>query len=1059
MCLFAALTFACGSAAGQGIELAAAKPSDPIRISAEQANTWKEGSYDVYLLRGHCVVAQGHNVCRARDAVVWVKTGDRIEPKPGDGTEKMPADSTRLAPISSTFNAGDATEQKPGDGTEKKRTKVIAYLEGDVQIEAGRRPRARQGPLGASNDRGWLGRFLSTAPVEIDIPRPQGEPTVKPAFYENAVDQRKPSDAVTRTQYVPSNRGALPPAAHIPPPPGSQPQQATATPVGGVRHLRIFPRGDQNPQIVWETQSSTGEGVAVITGGVQIFIDVPEGQLDISADKVVAWTVGDLGGETRQKYQDETVPLEVYLEGNVVFRQGDRVIYADRMYYDVKNKTGTILQAEITAPAPGYGGMIRLKSDIVRQVNDDTFYARHSYLTSSRLGKPRFRIQSSDVRLYDRQRAQVSPFTGSPIIDPNTHEQVIEHDQMVTGKNNTMFIGPVPVFWWPRFTTTLDKPSTVLRTISAQQDGIFGYWFEADFNAWQLLGLKPREGYNWTLTASEVTKRGYGAGTNLMVNRKSFLGIDGPVNGFFEAWGLRDRGLDNLGRTRIGIEHPGNYRGRVLGQFRQQTLDGYQITTELGLASDYNFLEQYYEAEYEMHKDETTDVEIKKITENREWTAYTQARVNPFFTQTNWLPRLDHYTMGQSLLGDRVTWFEHSNGGYAQFLVQQTPPDVQDQQYFNYLPWETANNATSTTPGAGTFGMRQGDRLASRQEVDAPLELGPVKVVPYALGEVAQWGQNLQGQNEGRVFGQLGVRSSILFWAANPTIESNLFNVHGVAHKVVFDVDAFAADANQNFTSLALYDPIDDNNLDRFRRRFMTIDYGGTLPTKFDPRYYAFRSGIQNFVASPTTEIAGSLDMVRLGMRHRWQTKRGPVGNRRIVDWIVLDSSGVYYPNPNRDNFGQSWGLVNYDLRWHVGDRLTLLSDASADFFYQGQKTWSVGATLSRAPRVNLYAGIRSFSGPFTYNSVTVSQSYQLSPKWMATASTSFALNNQGNIGENFSFTRIGEAFVTNVAFYVDGGKQNQGINVNISPRFLGQQMMQRTGAGGVPQAGMNGLQ
>lgn len=1011
--------------AAQGIELAPAHPSDPISISADQASRWKEGQYDAYLLRGHCVVAQGYNVCRSRDAVVWVLRGD---------------------------------------GSEKKPNKVIAYLEGDVQIDGGRTPLTRQRPLGAANDRGWLGKFLSTSQLRIEVPQPQGEPAVKPAFYQNALDHRNPSEAITRTQYVPSNRGAPPPAAHIPPPPGSpqaQQPQATSTPVGAVRHLRIFPRGDQNPQIVWETHSSTGEGVAVITGGVQIFIDVPQGQLDISSDKVVAWTVGEFGGQTREKYQDESVPLEVYLEGNVVFRQGDRVVYADRMYYDVKNKTATILQAEITTPAPGYGGLLRLKADLVRQVNDDTFYARHSYLTSSRMGQPRYRIQSQDVRLYDRQRAQVNPFTGSPMIDPNTREQVIEHDQMVTAKNNTMFIGPAPVFWWPRFTTTLDEPSTLLSSIYFQQDQIFGFWLEAEIDTWELLGIdEPPEGYDWTFSVDELTKRGYGGGEYLIINRKDFLGIQGPMQGNFEAWGLQDKGLDNLGRTRIGIEHPHDYRGRVLWQGRQTTLNGYQITTELGLISDYNFLEQYYEAEFEQHKDETTDIEVKKIyNETQEWTVYGQARVNPFFTQTNWLPRLDHYTMGKSVANDRLTWFEHSNGGFAQFLVQQPPPDIQDQQYFNYTPWETIGNASQTVPGAGTFGMRQGDRLATRQEIDAPFELGPVKVVPYALGEAAQWGQDLAGQDVARVFGQAGVRGSLLFWAANPNIDSELFNVHGIAHKVMFDVDAFAASSNLNFTQLALYDPIDDNVIDRFRRRFMSIDYGGMLPTKYDPRYYDFRSGIQSFVASPTTEIAGTLDMVRLGMRHRWQTKRGPLGNRRVIDWIVLDSGAVFYPNPGRDNFGAAWGLVNYDLTWHIGDRLSIVSDATADFFAQGQRTWSVGATLSQPPRVNLYAGIRSFNGPFTYNSVTFSQSYQLSPKYLMTASTSFALNNQGNIGENFSFTRVGEAFVTSIGFYVDGGKNNNGFNIMMQPRFLGQQMLQRIGGGNVPQAGLYGLE
>ena len=47
---------------------------------------------------------------------------------------------------------------------------------------------------------------------------------------------------------------------------------------------------------------------------------------------------------------DERTPLEIYMEGNIVFRQGERVIYADRMYYNVPNETGTILNAEMLTP-------------------------------------------------------------------------------------------------------------------------------------------------------------------------------------------------------------------------------------------------------------------------------------------------------------------------------------------------------------------------------------------------------------------------------------------------------------------------------------------------------------------------------------------------------------------------------------------------------------------------------------------------------------------------------------------------------------------------------------
>lgn len=985
------------------VVLAPPHSDDPIVISAEQASSWKEGVYNVWLLRGRCTVKQGFNVCRSQDAVLWIK---------------------------------------PGDGTAQKPSKIIAYLEGDVQIEAGRKPEMRQASLPAKSEKGWFGRFYTTAKIDIRTPRPRPEPAVKPAVWANAVAARNPdSGSITHTQFTPSSGAAAASAAS-----GANGGSSTApTPALRVRRLQIFQRGDLPPHVEWKSNQATDEGVAVLDGGVQILVDgLPQGgQLDIVADRVVIWTVGRIDAGVQEKFQDEEIPLEVYMEGNVVFRQEDRVIYADRMYYDVKGSTGTVLGAEVTSPVPKFGGLMRMKADLVRQIDKDTFVARNSYLTTSRMARPRYRVQSQEMKVYDRQSPLVDFFTGVPQRDANG-EPVIEHEQMVTAKHNSMFVGPVPVFYWPRFTTNMEEPSTLLTSAYFQVDNIFGIWTEAEIDAYQLLGIENEpEGFDWTFTVSDLTKRGFGGGTDLLINRSRLFGLQGPVQGSVDVWGLEDKGLDNLGYTRMHITHPGPFRGRVLGEFRQQLSNGFQLTGEFAKQSDYNFLEQYYEAEFDQRRDENTDIELKKYDNNTSYSAYGQVRVNPFFTQTNWLPRLDHYMSGTSLLGDRITWYEHTNVGYGQFERIGLPPDPQDLQHFQFLPWELT-------------GSHQGDRVATRHEIDAPFELGPVKVVPYAEGELAQWGQNLNNADVGRVYGQAGVRSSIMFWAANPNVESSLFNLHGLAHKVVFDVDASASDANRRVTSLVLYDPVQDNAQYRFERRFMSLDYGGTLPLKYDPRLYDLRAGLQNFVASPSTEIADRFAAVRLGMRNRWQTKRGPLGHRRIVDYIVLDSSIVYFPNPGRDNFGAPWGLAFYDFRWHVGDRLTVLSDGGYDFFAGGQRTYSVGATLSRPPRINLYLGVRSLGGPFTYNVLTFSQSYQLSPKWLATLSTSVPLGHNRNIGENFTFTRVGESFITSIAAYVDGGKNNTGVNLMIQPRFLGQTMLSRMGGANVPLSNPN---
>ena len=106
---------------------------------------------------------------------------------------------------------------------------------------------------------------------------------------------------------------------------------------------------------------------------------------------------------------------------------------------------------------------------------------------------------------------------------------------------------------------------------------------------------------------------------------------------------------------------------------------------------------------------------------------------------------------------------------------------------------------------------------------------------------------------------QGGLRASIPFWAVDPNVHDTLFNLNGLAHKVVFDAEASFAEANRNLTQFPLYDELDDDSIEEFRRRLFYQPFGGGLvpnfyqlgppsfiDPKFDPRFVALRSGIQD---------------------------------------------------------------------------------------------------------------------------------------------------------------------------------------------------------------------
>jgi hypothetical protein len=216
---------------------------------------------------------------------------------------------------------------------------------------------------------------------------------------------------------------------------------------------------------------------------------------------------------------------------------------------------------------------------------------------------------------------------------------------------------------------------------------------------------------------------------------------------------------------------------------------------------------------------------------------------------------------------------------------------------------------------------------------------------------------------------------------------------------------------------------------------------------------------MQSWVTAPSTEIVDDLTYAKLGLRQRWQTKRGLPGQERIVDWIVLDVEGFYFPKDDRDNFGQEFGLLDYDFRWHIGDRLTLLSDGFADLFGQGLRTFTTGATLSRPERGNFYLGYRSIEGPISSNILLGSLSYRMTEKWIATGGASFDFGSTGNIGQTFQLTRVGESALIRLGFNYDASRDNLGVNLAIEPRFLPSARLGRVGGVQVPPAGAYGLE
>ena len=290
-------------------------------------------------------------------------------------------------------------------------------------------------------------------------------------------------------------------------------------------------------------------------------------------------------------------------------------------------------------------------------------------------------------------------------------------------------------------------------------------------------------------------------------------------------------------------------------------------------------------------------------------------------------------------------------------------------------------------------------------------------------------------------------------WKKYPNVSSDILNVHGLNNKISLFVDARAAFSNVRLNSIAVQDDLDDNTYEFVRRYLaMTSFQGGILPFQYDPRHYILRNMISPITG--TTDIQAAINTVQLGIHQRLQTKRGPIGRRRIVDFMTLDATTTYFPDSARDNFGTPWGLTQYNYQWYLGDRTSLVSMGWFEFWKlvgsqplsnnmvngynpNGLNVISSGINLMRPPRSNIYVLYTIIdTGPIKTSALNTSIQYWLSPKWYGTFANSYDFGDGVDLGTMFTFTRIGADYLTTLGLSVDPQRMSYQFAFQITPRM-----------------------
>lgn len=958
----------------------------PIQVSADYSQEWREEGGSAAMLRGRCQITQGDLVLSAQKMVVWHRADSD--------------DDGRIHRLT-VYVEDEARIDDPDQSRNEPARIVELTTRAGIENQTARRVR---------EDHGSADPLFQRA-----VARLEGSPNagVEPAQF------------IIPARTRPRKGGGGGPFASLT---GANPNPVGAPGVDpGARRVRIFPRSAVPYNVLSYRNSKTTppEQVWVLTGGINVIVEGvgQAGTVDLAADRMVIWTqTGDDFEEFRQEsMQSRNQPFQVYLEGNIVVRQGQSQIRAARAIYDAREDRGLLLNAELKSTFPELGATIRVRAEQIRQNSQKSFQARNAWSTASQYGKPGYRVQSSEVFL-DYRYPDPWLGLGRPKVDPLTGAAAPQEIPYVTSLDNTFLVDDLPLFYSPYVSGPAEDPNIPLRSAFFRQDRVFGTAIRTTWDMFQLLGLNEPPGVEWDLLLDYRSRRGPAAGTGVRYEGIDLFGVPGRMKGDALAYYIHDTGKDNLGSDRRSLEPESSDRGRFQLHHRQDLPNDLIVQGEIGYLSDRNFLEQYYESiEFDRGKDVETFLNARQYFDNVAWSAILRPQLNDFENYTRWLPRGDLYVLSEPLFDGALNYSSHSYAGYGQLHRGDAPTNPADV----YTPIPYIVDA-------------EGAVLSTRHELTAPFNLGPVNVVPFAMGEASYWGEDFTGDSISRLFVNAGVRGSVSFWNVNPDVHSDTFNLNGLAHKIRLEAEYSWTDTTRDYSTIPQYNEIDEDAQERFRQRFLINTFmGGPLPAQFDPRFYAIRSGAGLDVASPYNELVSNQQMLKLAIRQRLQTKVGPPQNLRIRDWMTLDLEGTFYPNAERDNFGKDLGLLGARYAWNVGERTSLLASALYDLFEPGQNLWNFGILTQRGERGSLYLGVRQVKGgPLDSQIMTASYSYRMSPKWISTVGTGFDLKEHRNIGQSFTLTRVGADFLIHLGGNVDTSKGNAGLQLSVEPRF-----------------------
>lgn len=944
-------------------------PSEKLLISASAASTWSQGQENVIQLQGPVTIELDRATLSASEAaVVWLS---RV---PGAVLELQHA---QIALI------GDAKVAQGSVVRSGPSMLVDVDVRGTIRITAEQRAarnlsdsEAYQQAQKVRQRGGGGGGGAGEAEITVVASSlPATQPSVEAPLPPSGAAAAPPAPTTTTT-LVPS-----------------------AEPVGfSFGHIESFLTPEHRVAVA-------------LTQGVTLFQHRANGGfIELHADRAVVFTTLSnlrlaVTSQSEQMRLSDAV-VAAYLEGDVRIiytppgiNAADQRLEAERVYYEFTTDRAILTDAVLHTIEPRRQIPVVLRAQVIRQLAQREYRAEDVELSTSSFATPSYSIKADRayVRTYD---------TRNPRLGDRT---------VFTANNATLNVFELPVFYLPSVAGSMTDRGSPLRSLGISHTRVFGTGVLSEWGLFETLGQLPPPGLDMSYRLDYFSDRGPAAG----LDAAYFGGFvtettHDPWNfsGNFTSYMVYDHGDDDLGRRRLDVEPPDEFRGHVLWEHQHFFPEDWQVQLRAGYVSDPTFLEEWFEDDFDTGQPHELAAYVKRQRQTEAFTLLTTVQPNEFVTAYEYqqeqfeierIPELGYHRIGDSLLDDQLTFF--SDNTLAGLRFDPSEATLAEQGF--------RASQSPGIPSVGTTGVTDDTvyRGDFRQEIDWPFTAGQFRFVPYVVGRYSAYSDSPDGDAKDRLYAGTGVRVTTAFWKVDDSAYSKLFDIHRLRHVVEPQVHLYTSAQTTDRDELFIYDePVD-----------------------------------------AITDITAA----QVALRQRWQTKRGGPGLWRSVDFFTLNIEGNFFANQPSDNELEPTefrGLffdslpeasiprdsVNADALWRISDSTAVLADAQYNLDEGELATASIGLAARRDEYLSYFVGTR-YIEVLNSNITTVAVTYQLTPKYTIGVSGSYDFGEGDRVRNSLTLTRKFDRFFMAVQVYRDETNDESGFTFNLYPEGITQ--------------------